>query len=497
MGRPELWHERIAAFDRAFDHGKPQPLPEVPAGREDRPCADSWAERMAVTWSASGSLVVAEATLELVNLSSLQTDASVEIQAKDVCARLRSLLAEHSLSPDDLISTTLLLRSMADFAAVNAIYGQLFTRPLPPARVTVACGSELPAGCSLFLHATADRSGPKGTNGLRQGLHVQSRSYWAPANIGPYSQAIRAGDLVFVAGQIPLVPATMELFHGLPSPATPPPATTVFRQQTQLALQHLWAVGTATGISWWTHGVAYLAAGHSSLSGAARARLAGALWAHMHAADEPDSTTEDEGGDAEGPDLWDRTHGAARHEQALAAEAVLRPLPDHARTVPATPRARVPAFFAVEVAELPRGAPVEWHSLGLANSPAISLDCIHSPELVTHECRWHTPELETGGRAVRCYEVVVCEDWEAQARGLLKALGVDPTASRAPHPAVTVYTPFPTVFASASYSVQIVPCKRLWGSEAMEMAAGVVMRTGTVVCGPVEKKQGVEVDDIQ
>lgn len=33
----------------------------------------------------------------------------------------------------------------------------------------------------------------------------------APAAIGTYSQAIRAGDTVYLSGQIPLDPATMEL----------------------------------------------------------------------------------------------------------------------------------------------------------------------------------------------------------------------------------------------------------------------------------------------
>jgi 2-iminobutanoate/2-iminopropanoate deaminase len=33
----------------------------------------------------------------------------------------------------------------------------------------------------------------------------------APAAIGPYSQAVRAGDLLFVSGQIPLDPATGDL----------------------------------------------------------------------------------------------------------------------------------------------------------------------------------------------------------------------------------------------------------------------------------------------
>ena len=36
----------------------------------------------------------------------------------------------------------------------------------------------------------------------------------APQAIGPYSQAIAAGNLVFLSGQIPLDPATMELVEG-------------------------------------------------------------------------------------------------------------------------------------------------------------------------------------------------------------------------------------------------------------------------------------------
>ena len=36
----------------------------------------------------------------------------------------------------------------------------------------------------------------------------------APAAIGPYSQAVRAGDFLFVSGQIPLDPATGALVDG-------------------------------------------------------------------------------------------------------------------------------------------------------------------------------------------------------------------------------------------------------------------------------------------
>jgi reactive intermediate/imine deaminase len=36
----------------------------------------------------------------------------------------------------------------------------------------------------------------------------------APAAIGTYSQAVRCGDTVYLSGQIPLVPATMQMVDG-------------------------------------------------------------------------------------------------------------------------------------------------------------------------------------------------------------------------------------------------------------------------------------------
>ena len=36
----------------------------------------------------------------------------------------------------------------------------------------------------------------------------------APKAIGPYSQAMRVGDLVFMAGQVPLDPVTMQMVEG-------------------------------------------------------------------------------------------------------------------------------------------------------------------------------------------------------------------------------------------------------------------------------------------
>lgn len=59
----------------------------------------------------------------------------------------------------------------------------------------------------------------------------------APAAIGPYSQAIVTGDLVFCSGQIPLDPATGTLIEG------------DVRAQTRRALENLSAVLVEAGAS--------------------------------------------------------------------------------------------------------------------------------------------------------------------------------------------------------------------------------------------------------
>ncbi|MGD8641714.1 MAG: RidA family protein [Gammaproteobacteria bacterium] len=44
----------------------------------------------------------------------------------------------------------------------------------------------------------------------RQIIHTDN----APKAIGPYSQAVKVGEAVYLSGQIPLDPATMELVQG-------------------------------------------------------------------------------------------------------------------------------------------------------------------------------------------------------------------------------------------------------------------------------------------
>ena len=59
----------------------------------------------------------------------------------------------------------------------------------------------------------------------------------APAAVGPYSQAIVAGDLVFCAGQVPLDPATGEVLQG------------TIEEQTERVLRNVGAVLDAAGVT--------------------------------------------------------------------------------------------------------------------------------------------------------------------------------------------------------------------------------------------------------
>jgi diphthine-ammonia ligase len=161
--------------------------------------------------------------IRLSNIMGTGPDAKTQMES--IVQFLRSwLLFLYDLKPSSIVSTTLLLRTMTDFQGVNTAYNTLFTEALPPARVTMAIGDFLPEGKYLSLSLTV-RSGRIKE---RTGLHVQSRSYWAPANIGPYSQAIvetlenlpfvqsstwLKSEIVHLAGQIALVPASMEMLQ--------------------------------------------------------------------------------------------------------------------------------------------------------------------------------------------------------------------------------------------------------------------------------------------
>lgn len=76
------------------------------------------------------------------------------------------------------------LSSMDLFTEANSVYSTFFGTS-PPSRACVAVDLPSPNRIRLDCIASIENKASD-----RQALHVQSLSYWAPANIGPYSQAV-------------------------------------------------------------------------------------------------------------------------------------------------------------------------------------------------------------------------------------------------------------------------------------------------------------------
>jgi len=81
----------------------------------------------------------------------------VGAQAEQALRNLGAVLEAAGLTFGDVVKTTIFLADMADFAAVNDVYGRFVTDP-PPARSTVAVAA-LPKGGRVEIEATARLAG--------------------------------------------------------------------------------------------------------------------------------------------------------------------------------------------------------------------------------------------------------------------------------------------------------------------------------------------------
>ncbi|MBE0411367.1 MAG: RidA family protein [Anaerolineales bacterium] len=77
----------------------------------------------------------------------------VEAETRQVMRNLKSILEAAGSSLDSVVKTTVFLRDMGDFAAMNSIYGEFFSQE-PPARTTVQVAG-LPKGVAVEIEAVA------------------------------------------------------------------------------------------------------------------------------------------------------------------------------------------------------------------------------------------------------------------------------------------------------------------------------------------------------
>lgn len=78
----------------------------------------------------------------------------VGAQATQVLANLRAVLGAAGVGFEDVVKTTIFLVDMADFEAVNLVYGAAVGTDAPPARSTVAVAA-LPRGARVEMEMVA------------------------------------------------------------------------------------------------------------------------------------------------------------------------------------------------------------------------------------------------------------------------------------------------------------------------------------------------------
>lgn len=418
---------------------------------------------------------------ELFHWTFIGNDASggnIQQETSDVVTQIGQKLVSLSISADTITAVTIVLRRMADFPKVNAEYGKLFTRPNPPSRVTISSGDLLPQGSNIMVHVTLPTSMERG----RDGLHVQSRSYWAPANIGPYSQAIEIPSsaspdsklkLSYIAGQIPLIPSTMAL------PTSGPSA---LQLQTVLSLQHLWRIGAERGIQYWTSGVAYFAKTDSTSEMERNAKLADQAWRTIHA-------PVDEDDESSGPDPWDLKYNPEYISLAGAEESTAKPpLPDwsaFSMRQQNEPDACTPPMFAVEVEELPRQSAVEWHAhIGLSKIDEAKAEVAIVPETAESSWRaWHILVREPGSVFIHTVLSRKATNGSGLKDELAKAYSHSLTSLDIDLPTVRT-EPYLTYLDCSSRSLDVndcsfavVPCRSIWSEEGRLQCVAVFKTT--------------------
>lgn len=83
----------------------------------------------------------------------------------------------------------------------------------PPVRVCV----QVPSDEVIFIATVWNNKGKDDEETLgkfkamQNNMHVQSVSFWAPPNVGPYSQINKFDNVLFMAGQICLYPPALAL----------------------------------------------------------------------------------------------------------------------------------------------------------------------------------------------------------------------------------------------------------------------------------------------
>jgi len=101
----------------------------------------------------SGNLVFCSGQIGLHPATGEMVTGGVVAETQRILGNLHAVLAAAGATLDDVVRTTIYLTDLADFAAVNEVYGIFFAAPFP-ARATVGVAA-LPRGAKVEIDAIA------------------------------------------------------------------------------------------------------------------------------------------------------------------------------------------------------------------------------------------------------------------------------------------------------------------------------------------------------
>ncbi|KAJ6697367.1 hypothetical protein OIU85_003712 [Salix viminalis] len=146
---------------------------------------------------------------------SCKTSAGSNEDLAIVLKHIESQLTGYGFGWGHVLYIHLYIADMNEFAMVNETYVRFITQEKCPFGVPSRSTIELP-----LLQASLGKAYIEvlvASDNSKNVLHVQSISSWAPSCIGPYSQATLHKEILHMAGQLGLDPATMTLCNEGPS----------------------------------------------------------------------------------------------------------------------------------------------------------------------------------------------------------------------------------------------------------------------------------------
>ncbi len=100
-----------------------------------------------------GDLLFCAGQIPLVPESGQLVGGDITAQTERVLQNIRLILDDQKLTFANIVKTTVFLTNLADFAAMNEVYGQYFGAPYP-ARSTIQVAA-LPRGASVEIEVLA------------------------------------------------------------------------------------------------------------------------------------------------------------------------------------------------------------------------------------------------------------------------------------------------------------------------------------------------------